>query len=108
MRTRGAGCSVRLTGIQAMFNATLRQAFLMGAGSVIITLVAVGATVAPAFGKEREVVVEANIDPAVTRQVHFGDLNLMSPQGERTLKGRVKQAVSDICRTNVSGSTEQY
>jgi UrcA family protein len=57
----------------------------------------------PAFGKTAPIVVTAPPD-TVVRHVSFADLNLAVPAGERTLVGRVRTAVNDLCGEVTGGS----
>ena len=57
----------------------------------------------PAFAKTAPIVVRASPD-LVTRHVSYADLNLAAAAGERTLVGRVRTAVKDLCGEITGGS----
>jgi UrcA family protein len=66
-------------------------------------LFAAGGTASPAFGKTGPIVVQAAPD-IVVRHISYADLNLAAPAGERTLVGRVRTAVNDLCGEATGGS----
>lgn len=56
-----------------------------------------GMTVAPAFAAEPVVVTAQRPTDEITRIVKFGDLNIATAQGEKTLLRRVSGAVHQVC-----------
>jgi len=77
--------------------------------------VAVGATLlvsslsTPAVAGNQPIVVPApSRDEIVVRHVSYADLNLAAAAGERTLVGRVRYAVNDLCSEVVGGSPRSF
>jgi UrcA family protein len=80
-----------------MLFSTFRRMFLLATGAAVATTLALGASLAPAFAKEVDVIVTAETDPRPTRLVQYVDLNLGSVHGEKTLLRRVSGAVDSVC-----------
>jgi UrcA family protein len=57
----------------------------------------------PALGQSAPILVKQSPD-IVVRHVSYADLNLAVPAGERTLVGRVRTAVNDLCGEVTGGS----
>ena len=71
--------------------------------AAIAVFVAAWGPASPALGKTGPIVVQAPPD-VVVRHVSYADLNLAAPAGERTLVGRVRTAVNDLCGETTGGS----
>ena len=66
-----------------------------------ITLTELVLLVPPAHAKH-PIVVTAR-EPILVRHINYGDLNLTSEAGDRTLRHRVAYAVSDLCNEATGG-----
>lgn len=82
-----------------MLRSNLRRVCLAGGGAILATAITLAATVAPAFAKQRDMVVTAQRD-IPTRIVKYGDLNLAAEEGRRQLIHRVTWAVNEVCDIN--------
>jgi len=71
--------------------------------AAIGVIVVAGGLASPALGKTAPIVVNASPD-IVVRHVSYADLNLAAAAGERTLVGRVRGAVSELCGEVTGGS----
>ena len=81
----------------------MRYSKSLHACAAIAAFAGAAAFASPAFGKPAPIVVTAPPD-TVVRHVSYADLNLAVPAGERTLVGRVRTAVNDLCGEITGGS----
>ena len=75
--------------------------------ALIITGSSFAFIVPPAYGKPTPVIVSADPNLAI-RHIRFGDLNLASASGERTLHHRVVKAVGSLCDQVTGGIDGAY
>lgn len=74
----------------------MKYARAFHACAAVGALISAAGLASSAFGRSAPIVVKAPPD-VVTRHVSYADLNLAVPAGERTLVGRVRIAVNDLC-----------
>jgi UrcA family protein len=82
-----------------MLRSNIRRICLAAGGAILATGIILAATIAPAFARQRDVIVTAHRD-VPTRIVKYGDLNLAAEAGRKQLIHRVSWAVNEVCDIN--------
>jgi len=75
--------------------------------AVVVTAAATFVPASPALGKTPRIVVDAPVD-ALARHIAYADLNLASPEGERTLSNRVESGVNGMCVDGAGGNDGSF
>ena len=67
-------------------------------GSIVVTSVTLALSAGPATARERIVITSPELEPSTrVQRVGYGDLDLATLQGERSLARRVGGAVQEVC-----------